>query len=536
MVYGKLIVFIVVLGVLSISIMSTASSQCDSKTVYAAVKSRLTEISALEGIAGILGWDEMVLLPEEASAVRGTQKEVLTGILFDKRSDTTYGEQLKLLHESASNLTDVEKANVRLAYNEYIRLVRLPKEMVQRQSALETEGYNAWIEARTKKDFSIFEPCLTEWVILKKEEARLIDDKAPTYDTLLYTFEKGMTATRLDEIFVEVKKGLIPLIKRIRESKSPPVIGQLTGSFDTSKQAKLCKEIALDLGFNEKCGRLDVSVHPFTGGAHPTDVRMTTRFKENDVTEGLTGAIHETGHAIYEQGRNLNDDYKDLPVSSALSMGVHESQSLLWERMVALSKPFQEYLLPKLQTYFPENEILQELTPTSLYSAMNIVKNPSKIRVEADEVTYTLHVILRYEIEKGLLDGTIAVKDVPKLWNDKMAEYLGEESRPEHDAEGCLQDVHWSGGALGYFPTYSLGAMFAVQIFNTAKKDMPDMERDLAAGKFAPLKAWLNERVHKLGSFPVSGDDLMQTVTGSKLDPSVYLGYLEDKYTGIYNL
>ena len=378
-------------GVLCV-IISVMSVRSDTKTIYKSVKSRLQEISALEGISGLLGWDEMVMLPNQASAARGAQKEVLSGILYEKKSDVLLGQQLKQLHDShSSELSNVEKANVRLAYNDYLRLVLLPKEMVQRQSRLETEGYNAWLEARKFKDFSLFEPCLSEWVALKREEAKLIDKTQPMYDTLLYTFEKGMTAKRLDEVFTEVKAGLIPLINKIRASKPPRTYGHLTGSFDVETQAKLCKEIALDLGFNEMCGRLDVSVHPFTGGSGPTDVRMTTRFKENDVTEGLTGAIHETGHSLYEQGRNLGNDYKDLPVSAALSMGVHESQSLLWERMVALSKPFQEYLLPKLQSFFPENNNLSKLTADELYSAMNIVKQPSKIRVEADEVRLAFH-------------------------------------------------------------------------------------------------------------------------------------------------
>jgi carboxypeptidase Taq len=378
-------------GVLCV-IISVMSVRSDTKTIYKSVKSRLQEISALEGISGLLGWDEMVMLPNQASAARGAQKEVLSGILYEKKSDVLLGQQLKQLHDShSSELSNVEKANVRLAYNDYLRLVLLPKEMVQRQSRLETEGYNAWLDARKNKDFSLFEPTLSEWVALKREEAELIDKTQPMYDTLLYTFEKGMTTKRLDEVFTEVKAGLIPLINKIRASKSPRTYGHLTGSFDVEKQAKLCKEIALDLGFNEMCGRLDVSVHPFTGGSGPTDVRMTTRFKENDVTEGLTGAIHETGHSLYEQGRNLDNDYKDLPVSAALSMGVHESQSLLWERMVALSKPFQEYLLPKLQSSFPENNNLSKLTAGELYSAMNTVKQPSKIRVEADEVRLTFH-------------------------------------------------------------------------------------------------------------------------------------------------
>lgn len=264
---------------------------------------------------------------------------------------------------------------------------------------------------------------------------------------------------------------------------------------------------------------------------------MTTRFKEEDITEGLTGAIHETGHSLYEQGRNLDEDYNDQPVSAALSMGVHESQSLLWERMVALSRPFQSYLLPKLQEAFPNHNNIQKMSTDELYAAINFVKDPSKIRVESDEVTYTMHVILRYEIEKKLLDGSMAVDDIPRVWNELMVEYLGENSRPENDAEGCLQDVHWSAGALGYFPTYSLGAMYACQIYECAKKELgASLEECIAKGEFTPLRKWLNEKIHSSGSFHRNGDELMIAVTGKPLDPSVFLSYLRTKYTSIYKL
>lgn len=274
------------------------------------------------------------------------------------------------------------------------------------------------------------------------------------------------------------------------------------------------------------------------GGTHPTDVRMTTRFKEDDITEGLTGAIHETGHSLYEQGRNLGEEFHDQPVSAALSMGVHESQSLLWERMVALSRPFQSYLLPKLKEAFPDHQNIQAMSADALFAAINYVKEPSKIRVESDEVTYTMHVILRYEIEKKLLDGSMSVEEIPQVWNELMVEYLGESSRPENDAEGCLQDVHWSAGALGYFPTYSLGAMYACQIYECAKKELggAKLEDGIAQGDFAPLKKWLNEKIHASGSFHRNGDELMIAVTGKPLDPAVFLNYLRTKYTFIYKL
>merc|ERR1712048_1092557 len=296
--------------------------------------------------------------------------------------------------------------------------------MVRKEADLGSRAYQAWVKARQEKDWGSFAPALKEWVALRREMAALIDPSKPAYDVLADEYDAGLTAERVTEVFSRVKEGLVPLLKDIREKGTQPDDSWLKGDFDTGKQAELCKDVAVALGFDLNKGRLDVSVHPFTGGAHPTDVRMTTRFKQHDLTEGLTGAIHETGHALYEQGRNL--EYDGLPVNMAAGMAIHESQSLLWERMVGLSLPFSKYLWPKLQAAFPD-AFSKERTPDDLYAALNTVKDVSMIRVESDEVTYPLHVILRFEIEKGLIDGTIEVDEVPALWNKKMKEYLGVE-------------------------------------------------------------------------------------------------------------
>lgn len=435
------------------------------------------------------------------------------------------------LKDSTDMLTNVQSAVVRDAHKEYVRTTAIPKELAQKIAHLETTAYEAWIDARKSADFSKFSPSLQEWVDVNRQRAAFIDSAAPAYDVLLDMYEKGMLTSRLDAIFAEVRAGLVPLITELKTKGTSPDDQWLKGEYDTEVQAKLCRQIALDLGFDISKGRLDVSVHPFTGGSHPTDVRMTTRFKLDDLTEGLTGAIHETGHAMYEQGRNLDPEWKDLPVSLAMSMGIHESQSLLWERMVALNKPFQHYLLPKIREFFPA---FPEATPESLYAAQNTMRDPSLIRVESDELTYTMHVILRYEIERGLIDGSVQVQDVPALWNAKMQEYLG--VTPPDDAKGCLQDIHWAGGAMGYFPTYTLGAMYATQIYECAVDKIPGLEASLAKGDFTPLREWLNEHIHRLGSLYASGDELMVAVTGKPLDPQIYLSYLRKKYSEIYKL
>lgn len=511
--------------------MATAAAATDAPKAYTDLAAKLRELDALNGINGLLGWDELVMMPEGAVGSRGAQKSALAGALYDKRTDPQLGALLKQLKDATAELEPVQAAVVRDAYRSYTRETAIPKELAQRIAKLETDAYVAWVAARKASDFSQFAPYLQQWVDVNKQKAAAIDPAKPAYDVLLDDYEKGMTSARLDEIFAEVRKGLVPLIAELRSKGTPPADDWLKGTYDIDKQAALCKEVALELGFDTNNGRLDVSVHPFTGGAHPTDVRMTTRFKEHDLTEGLTGAIHETGHALYEQGRNLDKEWEGLPVNSALSMGIHESQSLFWERMVALSQPFAAWLLPRIRQHFPD---FPERSVPEFYEAINVMKSPSLIRVEADEVTYPMHIILRYEIERGLMDGSIKVEDVPKVWNAKMKEYLGTE--PENDAQGCLQDVHWSAGLFGYFPTYSLGAMYACQIYEHAKQQLPDLDKQIEQGTFKPLREWLNDNIHRKGSFYASGDELMTAVTGNALQPQTFLSYLRNKYGKLYKL
>jgi len=284
-----------------------------------------------------------------------------------------------------------------------------------------------------------------------------------------------------------------------------------------------------------KYGRLDVSVHPFTGGANFTDVRMTTRYKEKDLTEGITGTIHETGHSLYEQGKNKA--YAYLPVAEALSMGIHESQSLLWERMVGLSEPFWKLVFPKIVAQFPQNFTDAEKSAEEMYKKAHVELNevnPDFIRVEADELTYPLHIILRFEIERGIFSNEITVEDLPKIWNAKMKEYLG--VTVPSNQKGVLQDVHWSMGAFGYFPTYSLGAIYACQFFQQAEKDIPKLAEKISVGDFEPLRNWLREKIHLKGSLFDAGEKLTKDVTGTGLDAKVFLTYLEKKYSKIYNL
>jgi carboxypeptidase Taq len=497
---------------------------------YTALSDRLREVTHLSGVSGLLGWDEQTMMPEGAADLRAKQQSALAGVVFEKETALEIGQLLQRLQATPPQ-DPWQAAVVRDAARNYKRKTALSKELAQREARLSSEGYQAWVAARKASDFSAFAPVLRQWLELTKEKCAAIEPSKPAYDVCVDTYERGLSSARLDEVFATVRAGLVPLLAEVRSRGVAPDDSWLKGEWDLEKQAAMCKEIAVEMGFDLTRGRLDVSVHPFTGGAGPTDVRMTTRFKAHDLMEGLTGAVHETGHALYEQGRP-GDELDGLPVSEALSMGVHESQSLLWERCVALSPAFAEYLLPKLHAAFPA--FPKDKTAKQLYEAMNTVTPRSLIRVEADELNYPLHIILRYELESALVKGTIAVEDLPRLWNERMQSYLG--VTPDSDAQGVLQDVHWSAGAFGYFPTYSLGAMMAVQLFEAAKKDMPTLDADIAAGRFSPLREWLRVKIHSKGSLYPTLDELLIAATGEPLRPEVFLAHLERKYKALYKL
>ncbi|KAF9934099.1 hypothetical protein FBU30_003380 [Linnemannia zychae] len=540
---------------------SSAELRTESvRSLYDQLTARLKDLNHLNGISGLLQWDQEVMMPSKAAAARAEQLSTLAGVSHEMQTSPVLGsllEELEQRQDLATELNPYELANIRLSRKTYKEETLLPVELVKANAALNSRSVAAWVEARKESDFSKFAPFLEDQIkILRQkvgykikggvcEEARRINEKARTslglteadecykgyYQALLNDYEPGFKDDRLQVLFADLKQNLVPLIAKIRAKNFQHDNSYIEGDFDVKKQTELSHRISKQIGFDTDAGRLDVSTHPFTGGAHPTDVRMTTRYTINNFQEGITGTIHETGHSLYEQGRNK--EYVDTPVSQALSLGVHESQSLLWERMVALSKPFWTYTLPLLKEQFADHENLQAVTPEQYYNAFNRVE-PGFIRIEADEVTYPMHVILRYEIEKALVEGDIQVADVPALWNAKMKEYLDLEVT--EDRIGCLQDTHWAVGLIGYFPTYTLGSIYAVQIFGTAKEAIPNLDEHLAKGEFHVLKEWLNKNVHEQGSLKESGDDLIFDLTGKHLDSSLYVKYLTDKYTAIYDL
>lgn len=483
-------------------------------------------------------------MPPGGAAARANQKTALAGILHEKKVDPRLGDVLRKLEEegyqSGRDLTVQEAAVVRDALRDYNHEVLKSQELAAREADVEARAYAAWVEARGKGDWGAFSPVMQEMVDVRREVAKATrPELGNVYSGCVDQFERGMSRERLKEVFDELKTELVPLLraiqKKVAEEESsgaaadryPPALhpGDQWGQ---EEQSALCKDIAERLGFDMSRGRLDVSVHPFTGGPGPSDVRITTRYSNNWI-EGVSGTVHEVGHALYEQGRP-GGEAEDLPVSRALSMGVHESQSLLWERMVFLSLPFWKFAAPLVRARFPHTE---GVTADAFYRGLNRVA-PGLIRVDADEVTYPLHIILRFEIEQGLMDGSISVADVPRVWSEKMKDLLGVEV--PGDAEGCLQDIHWSVGAIGYFPSYTLGAMMACQFFEAAKEAIPDLEESLADGNFEPLKTWLNKEVHARGSLYGSPDELLKQVTGDPMRPMALVDHLRAKYTDIYGL
>ncbi|MCP5244552.1 MAG: carboxypeptidase M32 [Burkholderiales bacterium] len=489
---------------------------------------RLEEISRLNGVLSTIAWDQEVMMPAGAADARAKQIAALAGVIHERTTNPALGECLDALNDGTEDFTAMALCNIQEARRNFDLMTRIPNDLVRALAELGSRGHTIWVQARRENKFSDFAPVIEQFLKLKKEWAACAFPDMPPYDANIDLFERGTTAAEITAIFDQLKAVLIPLIHKIRHHSYQPDISFLQGHFPVEKQEALARKISKDIGFKYDMGRMDVSVHPFCGGSHPTDVRITTRYNDNDFVESLYAVIHETGHALYEQGRQL--EFADLPVSESLTMGIHESQSLFWERMIAQSREFCTYYFETICEAFPGN--LKRATVDSFYQAINACR-PGFIRVEADELTYPLHVILRFEIEKGLFEGSIAVNDLPEVWNEKMDTYLG--IRPPTDTLGVLQDSHWSSGAFGYFPSYTLGAIYACQFYKTMVSEVPDTANNIETGDFKPIKHWLNEKIHSQGR-RYTPQELVLRITGEPLNPNHLIDYLKAKYKVIYKL
>ncbi|MCX6936670.1 MAG: carboxypeptidase M32 [Verrucomicrobia bacterium] len=495
---------------------------------YGELLARLRRIHVLGSVAGLLGWDEQVNLPQGAAARRGEQMALLAELAHAEGTAAGLGAVLAACEAGGAELDAEARLVVAGARRDYERATRLPTELVAEKARLSSEAYHAWAAARAARDFGAFAPFLEKHLALARREAELLGYGERPYDLAIDRHDPGLTAAQVDALFTRLRAGLVPLARRIDAAASEALArGEgpvaLRG-FDVEAQRRLVRAVTARLGFDYERGRLDVSLHPFCEGSGD-DVRLTTRFDADQPLDALYSSIHEAGHGLYEQG--LPAAYAGTVLGVAAGMAVHESQSRLWENQVARSRAFWRGLEPEFRAAFPGP--LAGISGDALHAAANAVEPGGLIRVDADEVHYNLHILLRFELEKRLFAGELAVADLPAAWDDLSEELLGR--RPEHAGEGVLQDVHWSGGAFGYFPSYTLGNMIAAQLWTAAQARLPGLEEDFSRGEFGRLLGWLRREVHAHGRRE-DAFALTRRVTGAELGPEALLAYLEQRYGG----
>ncbi|ELZ44822.1 carboxypeptidase Taq [Halorubrum californiense DSM 19288] len=492
---------------------------------YEALLDRVQRWNAVGSASGVLGWDQQVMMPEGGTPARSKQLSALSSVHHDMVTADETGELLDELDDA--DLTDEQAAVVREVRREYERADAVPVELVEEISETGSEALQAWEEAKAEDDFETFAPYLAKHVELKREYAEHIDPDRDPYEVLFEEFEPCLSMERAESILTELREALVPMIDEIRESDVDLAVDTFEGTFPEDDQEALSREALELVGYDFDRGRLDVSSHPFTSG-NQFDCRVTTRFDETDPLGAVGSTVHEFGHAQYNLG--LPQEHFGTPLGTSRDLSVHESQSRLWENHVGRSEAFWEEFLPVFQEHFPQTE---EATVRDAYEAFNQVYEDNFIRVEADELTYHLHIVIRFEIERDLIRGDLDVEDVPEVWNDKYEEYLG--IRPETDSEGCLQDIHWSHGNFGYFPTYSLGSVMAAQLFEAAEEAIDDLDDEIAEGEFDDLHDWLGENVHQHGS-RYETNELVKRATGDDFSADAFLDYVDEKYGELYGI
>ena len=491
------------------------------------LKERLATISDLNTARNALNWDRQTYMPEGGVAGRAEQVATLSRLVHEMLVSRETAELMAALEKPEPGSDDF--AFVRLARREYERTAKLPNHLVEELARATALAQPAWEQARARSDWASFEHHLRKILLLQRESTECLGYEDHPYDALLDFYEPRAKRARLQEMFDELKAELVPLIREISALSDGNRSRPLYGSFDEKKQEEFARRVISDFGYDWKRGRLDCVVHPFCISlSGPGDVRITTRFDSDHLSPALFGTFHEAGHAIYEQG--IDPVYSRSPLSGGTSMGVHESQSRLWENLVGRSRTFWSFYYPSLRESFPE--ALEDTDLETFYRAINEVK-PSEIRVEADELTYNLHILLRFELEISLIEEDLAVAELPAAWNAKMEEYLG--VTPEDETNGVLQDVHWAAGLFGYFPTYTIGNVLAAQLFEEALKAYPEIPEQMGDGEFGKLRRWLWENIHRHGS-RYDADELIEMSTGRPLETASYLRYLKNKFGELYGL
>jgi carboxypeptidase Taq len=500
--------------------MATASS--DAPEPYAQFLDHVKRVSYVGDAGGVLGWDQQVTMPEGGTPARSKQSAALSSVRHDLLTDEQVGDWLDALDDA--DLSTDQRAVVREVRRRHERATSVPEELVSTISETASNALPVWEEAKAEDDFEAFAPTLAEMVDLKREYAEAIDPDRDPYAVLFEEYEPYLGLDTAERVLERLRDELVPLIDEI-EASDVDLADPFTGEYDPDTQEQLVRTALDELGYDWERGRLDTAPHPFSSGTQ-FDARVTTRFDPADPLGALGSTVHEFGHATYTLG--LPDEAYGTPLGEARDLSVHESQSRLWENHVGRSQAFAEYFTPQV-----DDHLGTDVSPREFYEAANQIYPDNLIRVEADELTYHMHIILRFEIERDLVAGDLDVSEVPRVWNDKMAEYLG--VRPDGAGEGCLQDIHWTHGNFGYFPTYSLGSVMAAQLYASADDAVDDLDSQVRAGQFDALHEWLTDNVHRHGC-RYETDDLVREATGESFSADSFLDYARGKFGSLYEL
>ena len=501
-----------------------------SESLYQELCQHALETSLLESTSALLEWDQHTKLPNQAGEYRSEQISFLARQIHYRRTDPRFGDLLEELAASdfASDPTGDIGTTIRELKREYDKRIKLPPQLVEELARAASVGQAIWVQARKDNDFGALAPQLKRIFELKKSEAESLGYEECPYDALLDEYEPGAKSSEISAVLDALRIELVPLVAAIADSGYQPPTDILRRCFPVESQKIFCHEASKGIGFDYDRGRMDVTHHPFCTESGPNDCRITTRYDENYFSSAFFGTLHESGHGIYEQG--LRPEFYGLPPGKYCSLGIHESQSRLWENLVGRNISFWQYYFPRAQELF--STALQDVSLNDFYQAINHV-SPSLVRVEADEATYNLHIIIRYQLEQAIINGELDTDDLPIAWNEQYEKMLG--IIPPDDSSGVLQDVHWSAGLVGYFSTYSLGNLYASQFFEAARSELGDLDLMFRVGDFSILKNWLNEKIHSRGRC-ITGPELGRNVTGLELSHELLIKQLRAKLSPIYGL
>jgi carboxypeptidase Taq len=491
---------------------------------YEELLDEVRKLGNLSQVSEFLEWDEEVMMPEEGRKPRARQKSTISSLRHDILVSDRLGELLESARHEVDDSGD-KKAVIREIERKRRRALKVPSDLVSDLSEKSSESVEAWKTARQEDDFESFAPHLRELVELKREYANHIDPDEEPYRVLFREFEPYLSYERMEEIIENLKHGIQEILDDIEQSDRALNSDALSGNFSREEQLEIGRRVAEALGYDLDRGRIDFSSHPFTAG-NASDARITTWHRPEDLAESIMPSIHEAGHALYQQG--LPEEHYATPLGTSRELSIHESQSRLWENHVGRLREFWNFFLPRIAQV-----VDIDASPEEAYERVNRVYPDNVVRGEADELTYHLHIVVRFETGRDLINGEIEVEELPQVWNDRMEEYLG--VRPENDSEGVLQDIHWADGNFGYFPTYSLGTVISAQLFRSARHEIPDLDEKIENGEFEPLLDWLRENVHRHGQ-RYRTEELVERATGEKPKADYFLEYAREKYSDLYDL